>query len=190
MIRDNCFCLPWDCNCIWGAITAIATLLVAVVGFYQLRALNNTNRATFLQNLKNDFFTDYERRLIFLLEDGFLLFRGISPNEATTSFEFYYFISAIPENAKLYIEDQVLATRQFYTTQEIDDYLLQHFEDLGLLYEKKIVSKYEIEQTFGYYLKLCWENEEIQKYIRYVQEATGDPDIYSKFKMICDELNY
>jgi len=51
-----------------------------------------------------------------------------------------------------------------------------------------MLTKYEIEQTFGYYLEICWKSEEIQKYLRWASD--GDPDIYSKFRLICKVLNF
>ena len=56
----NCFCLPWDCNYFWAAITAVGTILLFIVGWIQLEELNDTNRQNFLHDLKNDFFSNYE----------------------------------------------------------------------------------------------------------------------------------
>jgi hypothetical protein len=181
----NCFCISWDCNCFWAAITAIATIALVFVGCFQLQELNKTNREAFLQKLKNDFFTENERRLMFLIENGFLKFESIQINETES---YHLFVAKIPDNYLPYLTDAALREKKYYMTQEVDDFLLQHFEDLGLLYKKGILKKYEIEQTFGYYLETCWKSEEIQKYLHFARG--GDEDIYSKFKLICSVLNY
>lgn len=185
MITLNCFCISWDCNCFWAAITAIATIALVIVGLWQLNKLNKTNRETFLQKLKNDFFSENERRLMFLIENEFLKFESIQINETEP---YHFFIAKIPDNLLSYLADSTLREKKYYMTQELDDFLLQHFEDLGLLYEKHMLKKYEIEQTFGYYLETCWKSEEIQKYLKWA--SNEDLDIYSKFRLICGIFNY
>ena len=122
---------------------------------------------------------------MFLIKNEFLKFESIQINETES---YHLFVAKIPDNYLPYLADTTLQEKKYYMTQELDDFLLQHFEDLGLLYEKHMLTKYEIEQTFGYYLETCWKSEEIQKYLKWTSK--DDPEIYSKFRLICRVLNY
>ena len=87
-----------------------------------------------------------------------------------------FFAVKIPDRLNEYINDYLfsseppLVRRRYFLTNEVDDYLLQHFEDLGLYYNKKSDLLHEIEEAFGYYLKKCWENESIRSYINWARE--------------------
>ncbi len=122
---------------------------------------------------------------MFLIENGFLNFELVQINDAES---FYVFINSLPETYFPYLSDNIIREKKYFMTQEIDDFLLQHFEDLGILYENGMLSKYEIEQSFGYYLEICWKNKAIQKYVKW--KNVTDSDIYSKFRLICSKLYY
>ena len=89
----------------WILITAIATCVLAVFTPIQFRILlnenkrkNNINSATFLDHLKNSFFTEEERVLILLIENDYLKFEekeGFFINQAPPDFK-KKFKSSIP----------------------------------------------------------------------------------------------
>jgi hypothetical protein len=66
---------------------------------------------------------------------------------------------------------------------ELDDLLLGHFEDLGILYENKILDIHMIYEEFDWYIITCWENDDINEYIKYQREKEGW-DIYKRFENI------
>jgi hypothetical protein len=67
---------------------------------------------------------------------------------------------------------------------EVDDFL-GHFEDLGVLNEQTLIGLLMIYELFDYYIETCWENKEIQKYIKQQRsEIEGGVDIYDKFEYI------
>lgn len=121
---------------------------------------------------------------MFLIENDFLKFESVPINETES---YHIFTNNLPNQYFPYIVDNILQEKKYFMTQEIDDFLLQHFEDLGILNDSRMLTKYEIEQTFGYYLETCWKNEEIQKYIKWA--SADDSDIYSKFRLICRKLH-
>lgn len=68
---------------------------------------------------------------------------------------------------------------------EIDqyaDYVLDYFEDLGLLLRKKIVPEYFIWTTCCYYVLRYWEIT--KKYINWVRKEKNDPTYYSEFEYL------
>jgi hypothetical protein len=80
----------------------------------------------------------------------------------------------------------VLTGRINFSSYEIDDFLLQHLEDLGFLFKKKIIDLNNIDQLFGYYVVVVFENCEIKKYIDWARQ--DDDDIYSNFEYIYHKL--
>lgn len=186
-------CINLDWNCFWTALTAIFTLFLVLVGYDQLEKFNETNKRVFLQNLKNDFFTDYERTLMFLIDNKYLIFNTIKldGNEIyNTKNEISFFINTVDNRIDFIIDEIPLLKRKYFTSNEIDDFLLQHFEDIGILYENENLTKEDIVETFGYYLETCWGYKEIHTYINHVREVTKDNDIYMKFENLCNKLGY
>ena len=74
----------------------------------------------------------------------------------------------------------------FISSYEMDDFILMHLEDLGFLYKKGEMGIEDINQLFGYYIVIVWENPEIKKYIDWVREV--DSDIYSNFEHLYHSL--
>jgi hypothetical protein len=169
-----------DWNLIWVFVTALATVLLAVVGWIQLSALAQTGKDTFLHDLKKDFFSPEERNLMFLMENKFIFFKKEPFGDKFP--EIALFKVEMPNE----IAKVTPVIKEYYTTQEVDDFILQHFEDLGLLFEKKRLNLYQIDQSFGYYVTTVYENPEIVKYIEWARK--DDNDIYSKFEMLYNEL--
>jgi len=118
----------FDWNSLWSFLTAIATFLLAGVGYWQIKALiktnkdaNSTAKEEFLHKLKKDFFTNEARVLLILLENEALQFEEIPEHNDCRVFKV-----EIPESLKKYLKDSIDTKRTFYTTQEVDDFLLQH----------------------------------------------------------------
>jgi hypothetical protein len=168
----------------WVFITAISTLVLAVFTPLQFKSLidenkcrNKINSATFLNNLKNAFFTEQERSLVLL----------IAKNELKFDVKNGIFINQLSDDFKRKFESILFLQRPFYLTQEIDDFLLQHFEDASLLEINGVITLYDVDQNFGYYLETCFDNEEIKKYIKWCRK--DDNDIYARLEELYNKLH-
>jgi hypothetical protein len=60
----------------WSMITAVATIVLVCVAYWQLKSLARTSRSDFLYRLKSDFFNEDARRLICLAENDMLKFHA------------------------------------------------------------------------------------------------------------------
>ncbi len=68
-----------------------------------------------------------------------------------------------------------------FSDYQLDDYL-GYFE-LMSWYEKKGIIDFElIDEMFGHYISLAWQNEEIKKYIDELRDSTKDPRYYKPFE--------
>jgi hypothetical protein len=67
-----------------------------------------------------------------------------------------------------------------YSSYEIDELLLGHFEDLGLFYRKKLMDIEFICSGFSYYIEEIHENDEIKKYIEWSKKNEGNEDDYAE----------
>ena len=70
-----------------------------------------------------------------------------------------------------------------FTAYQIDDYL-GYFE-LMSHYEKRGFIDFElIDETFGHYISLIWQSEEIRNYIDELRDETKDPRYYEPFEKL------
>lgn len=175
----------------WAAATAIATIALCAVAYYQLNESNKAARdqnkiaaETFLHNLKTDFFTPDARKLISLIEMDALKFRIVQKDSSKSEQrDLLLFEKVVPSQFKPYV-DSIFPGRSYFLSNEIDDFLLNHFEDLGILYNKHLITKTDIYDDFSYYIAVCHENTAIEKYIATLREDNRDNDIYKNFDLI------
>ena len=169
----------------WSILTSISafcgalfTLAIAIIALVQLRKTNNIAAADFYHRFKIDFFTEKERLLI-----GLISIKGLIFDEKKACF--------IVDNKKILsltedMRNQAKEAKGF-SQEEVDDFLLGHFEDLGLFFEMKIIPKKFVVEGFRHYIKTVYEDEQIKKYIQWCHEKHGD-GIYSKLKALYEEL--
>jgi hypothetical protein len=158
-------------------ILAILTLLLFVIAWWQLGKISKTSSADFIHKFKIDFFTEDTRKLIMLVDKKCLIFK----NDFIPYFEVR--IDRFPDEIKSVEVIKSATDKKIYTGYEVDDFLLGHFEDLGILRSKGIIDIDMIYESFDWYIEKAWENEEIQKYIEVLKKEEGS-DIYENFRDI------
>ncbi len=170
----------------WEAITAIFTIIITFIAWFQLTSVNKTTRADFIHKFNNDFFKESTQEIISLLDYSALKFMIASVNygQNIPTKEFPYFV--IERSIAEQFKPKISSARQEYTAFEIDDNLLGHFEDIGNFEKQRILDISFIYECFSYYIILTWENEEIQKYIKWQRGDGGNNaiDIYEKFEYL------
>lgn len=188
-----CFCnLNIDWTAVWTSITAIATIGLVIVAYVQLNKFNITTASDFAHRFKNDFFVPETTEILMLLEYETLDFikgEKLDIKEwGKPDYCPYYRINRellrkINPDIKLINEE-----RKIYTLFEIENFVLNHFEDLAILRDKKILTDDDICSGFGAYIEIVMKNKNIQEHIRFYRfdEDTqeSDEDVYFG----CDEL--
>lgn len=162
---------------LWSFLTALATIALVGVGYFQLRKIAETNKDAnkisqekFLYQLRTEFFTKKARELLTLIEEDALKFD--EKNEI--------FNVDIPIDRKDLLRDSINVERKYYTPQEIDDFLLGPLEDAALLLEKKLIDVRDASYNFGYYLNAVLSYSEISSYIKWARKCTPGRSIYRK----------
>ncbi len=85
-------------------------------------------------------------------------------------------IPVIEENKKL-----LTYVGGMFTEYDLDDYL--GYYELMSWYEKKGIIDFElIDETFGHYISLAWQNNEIKEYIEKLRKESKDPRYYKSFE--------
>jgi hypothetical protein len=162
---------------IGGFIGACIVLLTTWIAWKELDEIKNTNSADFIYKLKNDFFKEDTRNLITLIDLDALKFieNGDMP-----------YFEVVKEKLENFPEDIMdrLTQKKFYAAYEIDDFLLGHFEDVGLLEQKGVLDIEMVYEEFSWYIETTYENCEIKKYIEYSRRDEEDKDIYDKLEYI------
>jgi len=176
----------------WVALTAILTAILAGVAYWQLRRFNKTTRADFINRFTKDFFNKSTQEIIILLDYSALKFKvsEIEYGEDIPKREWTYFL--IDKNITGQFKPKMANEKDKYTAFEFDDDLLGHFDDLGTFEKEGILNISLIYDVFSYYIELVWENEEIQKYIKWQQDDNEDfGDMFENFEYIykkCDSF--
>ena len=164
----------------WAMVTSVLTAALVLVAWRELGALARTSKADFIFRLKNNFFTEDARRLLFLVEEDLLQFED----------------SEIPYFTIRKINDPSLRDRfaelgvkcSTVSTYDVDDILLGPLEDVAIFLTGKLITEQHAYGMFDTYVKLCADNAEIWKYIESTRRKQGDSDIYSGFEDLCKRL--
>lgn len=176
----------WRDNLFW---TALGVFIAGWVAYSQLKESNREAKKqskiaaeTFLHNLKTDFFNKETRDLIFLIDIGALHFEAIKQDCGKETRELPSFSTRIPLKFQSHCDPNLI--KKNFTSDEIDFELLDHFEDLGILYKKGLVDSLDIHEYFSYYISLCHEDSAIRAYIKWARLDPKDVDVYDNFDTI------
>jgi len=190
--------------------SAFATFFAAFlvwVAWEELSKLSRTTSADFIHKLNADFFTRETRTLISLIDckalefveppDSYSSESGNESDDDTTVQPYFEANRDSIEKTNLPDEPKKrLLRKMFYTGWDIDDILLGHFENIGMLEQRDIVDFQMVYDAFSWYLEVVWDNEHIKNYIRNERRGSEndhiDTVIYSRFQYIvtkCKEYN-
>lgn len=162
-------------------INALLTIILIWVAWGQLDSINNTSSADFLIKFKHDFFTKDARKLIHLIEKDYIDFIEDSEERFFKVKEGEIKNSDLDDDLK-----KELLEKKAYSAYQVDDFLLGHFEDVGIFEQKGALDIEMVYEEFSWYLETAWENCAIKKYINKSREEDGE-DIYDKFEYINDK---
>jgi hypothetical protein len=170
---------------VWTAAIALITFSGVLVAWRQLAGIRATSRADFTFRFIESFFTVETRTLFLLLINSALAFdvKEIVENGKT--------IDRLPY---LKINDTVASQlsgitslppgKNGYSSFDIDDLLLGHFESLGWYVRKKLIEFDAAYSTFSYYLMASFEHPEIRKYL----DDPDNKDIYTDFPYLYERF--
>lgn len=175
-----------------GAILgSIITALLVFVAWEELGSLGRTSSADFIHKLKSDFFRPETRVLVSLLECNALKY---CPNneggEANSAKGMPYFEVDESELNKAKLPQDIgqsLSKNKYYSAWDLDDMLLGHFEDIGMLEQRAIIDFQMVYDEFSGYIETAWDDAHIKKYImdQRMQEGANRPDIAIYYHFQC-----
>ena len=153
--------IDWIKTCEY--LGAISALVIVLLTYLQLKEVNDATKAEFAHKFKTDFFTEQSCILITLFDYDLLKFKIIPKKNLLD--EFGYFVIDTSNIDALKKKFPKLLNRDFYTPYELDNFLLNHFDDLGQFYKGGVLNMEYIYSGFDYYVELIHENEQIKKYL-------------------------
>jgi hypothetical protein len=168
-----------DYIAIWTMITAICTSFIAIIAYFQLAKANKISQADFDQRFKIDFFNKETQQLFMLFQYNLLVFKIESVTEDDCGFP-YFEIDRQKIDANHIFSIYLPENKYRYSSYEVDELLLGHFEDLGLFYRKKLMDIEFIYSGFSYYIDEIHKNDEVKKYIKWSRDNEGDEDDYAE----------
>jgi hypothetical protein len=156
----------WDAiNALATAATFIVTIFLYVLGKDQLDKLNSTSQSDFYHRIKTDYFKDKTRE-IFMVADC----QALTFVKATSGTNYYFQVDETKVKAIFPFIPKLPA---YYSEYDINDYTLNHIEDVALFLEKGNLPFSDIEYGYGYFIKKIIGNEAIQEYIATVNSVSS-----------------
>ena len=132
---------------LWTFATAMSTLLLVFVGYWQFKKLNKTSSAEFIHKFSQDFFSIETRYLILLIDNDWIEFE--SDNRKVPIFKINKKDAELKQMISEIGIDRKFAERTYYTSYEIDDFVLGPFEDCANLEKKGILEIGMIYESNG-----------------------------------------
>lgn len=177
----------------WTAVGALAAVAVCFIAWIELSKSRKISEAGFVQDFKKDFYTARTRELLMLFEYNQIQFIESNIQESKKF--------GLPQSMCLFqvttpnykrkdeIPPYFLSHVNLFSEFEIDDFLLGHFEDLGLFYIQELMSMELIYQVFMPHLKHIWENEAIKNYVKYQRKTYTNMQVYSNYELIYKKIS-
>ena len=72
--------------------------------------------------------------------------------------------------------------KETYSTYEVEDMILNHFEDLNLYRKNGLISEEYLYNGYTWYIETIYENKQIEKFINWMNDGLVNNDSYSGFK--------
>ncbi len=173
-------------SAIGAIISALGTLFVVYLAYSQLTKFNNTTKADFAHRIKSDFFTKKTRNLFRLFDYEVIDFiPNEIKNEAGETDGFFPYFEVNTEEL-MDINSKIKCKKTMYLSDEIDDLLLGHFEDIGIFRDKGVLDDFYVREEFEYYISKIGSNSAIRQYIEHIRrkEKEKENEIYDKFEKL------
>ena len=162
---------------IGSALCAFFTLVLAYIVLQQLSKIHSTSNADLIHKLKTDFFKPETRILTHLVENEYLIFIDPENIQTESPYKEAYFKGDIEKISKTNLHQEIqadLTKKRYYSTYEMDDFLLCHFEEIGLFCDTGALEISVVHEKFDHYLSLAHDNPAIK----------DGADIYDKFEKV------
>jgi hypothetical protein len=156
---------------LWAMVAALATVVLLIVAWRQLRSLAKTSRSDFLYRLKSDFFVTEARQLSFLANEDLLKFHSEK--------DFPYF--EILQRDETRVADRIRELGiegDSVSIYLIDDVLLGPMEDIAVFEKSKVIDLDDVYEVFETYLTICVTSSGLKEYIAWSREGEGNEDVW------------
>ena len=176
-----------DRTALWTGIAAIAAIVAILIALFELYRTRKTTRADFAKRFVESFFTKETRELFTLLMNSALEFHVLEiKNEDGKKIDelpFFKIKKDVASQLKGIIN--IDSGKIGYSAFEMDDLLLGHFEDIGWYESRELIDLETISEMFGYHISECFENDEIQKYLK-IEYQKGN---FQNFKRLAKKIS-
>ena len=164
----------------WAMVTAVATVALILVGYFQLRELVRTRKADFAKKLSDDFFTPDVLRLLNLLSLRRLRFIKQGPQ--------IYFQILPPEIPEAPLPEELRETEERVGVQAIVQYILNPLELIAYWERIHVITLEDASFLFGRAILLCGDNPEVMSLVQQERAAHRNPSLYVEFERLYGRL--
>ncbi len=179
----------------WTFVLTIITLFLWWIARKQLGGINKTTKADFIKKFTDDFFSETTRDILMLLDYNALNFSSCNieydENIPPKTFPYFSINEDVVKQIRVdSIKQKQFIDKKFFSSFEMDDYVLGFFEDFGFYEKNGLINIEGVYNSFDWYIDMVWNNEEIK---RYIMSQTKDEkegyDIYEDFRYIYEKCD-
>ncbi len=164
----------FDPTIFWVMLTALATVALVLVGYFQLAELVRTRKSEFVEKLHEDFSTPEERSVFSLIARGRLRFRD------TRVFDVITQETDVVDEIEFVIE----VAGERIRASEVARLILNPLEYLGYMEQSRAVIFEQVVFLFGTTILIVGGNEEIWKYIHQMRMQTENRALFIQFELL------
>lgn len=148
-----------------GEATLLLVLATLIIGSLQLSENEKANKARFLLDLKNTFYSSNatNRLLIDSADDNRLVIVA----------------------EKSWPGD--IRPKDTYTESEVDEYIV-NFDYINIFLQKGVLDLKEVDRIFGWYVRQAWVSQAIQDYLKKIRKI--EPSVYQEFEKLASKLQH
>lgn len=168
----------FDPTICWVFVTALGTIALVIVGYYQLAELVKTRKSQHADELHASFLTPRTRAILLLLQYHLLVFVNVSQ----------FAIEPLPEQIVESSEVRRYLRVRRISAFEIIRLILNPLEYIAYLVEVGQISLNQVVSLFGLDIRTVGSDEAIWRFILALRQEHNNPYLFSKFEKLYEQM--
>ena len=162
-------------NTVLNTTHVLITFFLFYFAYYQIKKLNSVNNATFIQSITSNFNKAEVMTILTLLYSNSVKFE--------TNDDIPIFKIDINKTEKIYPK-LIYPEKGYYTAEEMDFYVLNNLDDVGLYVDRRLIKLQDAHTTFGWYVNLVMNNKAIKSYFDWQLKFPEESFTFIKLKQL------
>ena len=168
----------FDPSIFWVFLTALATVALVIVGYYQLAELVRTRKSQHADELHAAFLTPGTHAILLLLQYHLLVFVNVSQ----------FAIESLPEELLESSEFKQYFEVRRISASEVIRLLLNPLENIAYLVSVGQISFSQVFSLFGLDIRIVGSDQAIRQLIQALRQQQNNPHLFSEFEKLYERI--